>query len=65
MLLRSWIGANEAAITMLIPAQRSHCAAVSLEDPVPFRWPETMTSKLPFLSAFSLNTRNPLCMRPA
>ena len=52
-------------MTILIPAQRSHCGAVSREEPVPFRWPETITSKFPFLSAFSLNTLNPLCIRPA
>ena len=40
MLLRSWIGANECAITRWMPDHFSHCGAVSRELPVPLRWPD-------------------------
>ena len=65
MLLRSWMGANEAAMTILIPDQRSHCAAGSRLEPVPFRCPETMTSKPPSSKARGSNTRRPPCTNPA
>ena len=39
MLLRAWIGANEAAIAMRMPDHFSHCAAVSRELPTPLRRP--------------------------
>jgi hypothetical protein len=51
MLLRAWIGANECAITSSMPDHFSHCGAVSRDEPVPLRWPETITSKPPSSSA--------------
>jgi hypothetical protein len=37
MLLRAWMGANEAAIAMRMPDHFSACTAVSRDDPTPFR----------------------------
>ena len=65
MLLRPWIGANDAAIAMRMPQYFSHCAAVSRELPVPLRNPETITSKLPSRSARAGTRRLPSAMSPA
>ena len=37
MLLRAWMGANEAAIAMRMPDHFSACTAVSREEPTPLR----------------------------
>ena len=65
MLLRAWMGANDAAITSSMPHHFSHWGAVSRELPVPLRWPDTITWKLPSISARSPNTRCPSFIRPA
>ena len=65
MLFRSWIGANEAAITTRIPDHLSHWGAVSLLDPVPFLCPDTITSNPPSIKARGWNTLLPSCINPA
>ena len=65
MLLRAWIGANDAAMAMRMPLHFSACTAVSRELPTPLRLPETMTSKLPSASAPSAKSFSPSTMRPA
>ncbi len=37
MLLRAWMGANEAATARRIPDHFSACTAVSREEPTPLR----------------------------
>ncbi len=59
------MGANEAAIARRIPQYFSAWTAVSRELPTPLPWPETMTSKPPFMSAPSPNSRSPFTIRPA
>ena len=48
-----------------MPDHFSACTAVSREDPTPLRYPETITSKLPFISAPSGKSRSLPIVIPA